>query len=114
MNAKPITADEIMLVASATAFETLNQLDKRNEQAAKLFADRKNRKLLLNDGTIVWTTWDKRSRNWATCRLDKDGCTMPLNAGRWDVETHHEYTGEPCGASIMHMWTLARALGLRE
>jgi len=89
----------ISTVASASAFERLHQLDRRNEVAAELFAQPVNR-LVVDPvtGSSVETWWDRYSRNWVTQTKDAEGNQVG----------HADYTGERLGAAIAHVWALSR------
>lgn len=95
---KSTIASVISSVASATAFERLGKLDRRNAIAVELFASKANR-LVVHPvtGHSVETWYDSRTRNWTTYRKDATG---------WQVGPA-EYAGNRFGAAILHVWALS-------
>jgi len=93
------TADLITQTSIALLWERLGFLEKRNEIAQTIFADRNNRKVTI--GSAVVETWYNRDEQlYVTQTVTADG------------SDESDCTGHKDDAAVAHLWALDRAIKL--
>lgn len=93
-------ADLITQTSIALLWERLGFLEKRNEIAQTIFANRDNRKVTI--GSAVVETWYNRDEQlYVTQTVTADGSDVPA-----------DFTGHRDDAAVAHLWALDRAIKL--
>jgi hypothetical protein len=89
--------DIITQTSIALLWERLGYLDKRNEIARSIFANRANRKRSIG-ATTVETWYDRENQLYVTQTVTADGSDVP-----------NDYSGHRDDAAVAHLWALHAA-----
>jgi hypothetical protein len=89
--------DIITQTSIAMLWEKLGFLEKRNEVAQTIFADRDNRKVTIG-ATVVETWYNRDDRLYVTQTVTADGTYVP-----------NDCTGHKDDAAVAHLWALHAA-----